>query len=134
VNKLTAVIGLASLLVGATAFANDIDPFGFEKDHFISSKSRAAVVADLSAAHAAGQLLLPGEAGQPVVDAPSIKPRAQVIAETLEAKRLGLITYGELPVKDATAEQARQIQMAGMKALELVVAQKQETGPAASVN
>jgi len=134
VNKLTAAIGLASLLIGATAFANDIDPFGFEKEHFISSNSRTDVVSDLKAAQAAGQLLLPGEAGQRFVDAPSIKPRAQVVAETLEAKRLGLITFGELPASEATAEQARRIEMAGMKALERLAAQKQQTGTAGSLN
>src|SRR5262245_37134774 len=134
VNKLTLAIGLASLLAGATAFANDIDPLGFEKQHFISSKSRADVVSDLNDAQATGQLLHPGEAGLQFVDAPSVAPRAQVVAETLEAKRLGLITYGELPAKEATPAQARQIETAGMKARERLAAQKQESGPAVSLN
>jgi hypothetical protein len=87
---------LSLQLAGGAAYANDIDPFGFEKEHFIASASRADVVSDLKAAQAAGQLLAPGEVGERFVDAPSVKTRAQVVAETREAKRLGLITYGEL--------------------------------------
>jgi hypothetical protein len=122
VNKLIAAIGLASVLAGGAAYANDIDPFRFEKEHFIASTSRADVVSDLKAAQAAGQLLAPGEVGERFVDAPSVKTRAQVAAETREAKRLGLITYGELPARDITPAQARQIEMAGMKALDGVAA------------
>ena len=46
------------------------------------------------------------------------KTRAQVIAETLEAHRLGLIVYGERDIPVATPEQERQIVLAGLRARE----------------
>ena len=127
-NKLTSTFALASLLISARVLANDVDPFGFEREHFFSSKSRAEVVADLRAAQAAGQVPVPGELGVKFVDAPSIKPRAQVVAETLEARRLGLITYGELGPKQPTPAQERQIEMAGKQALERTAAAKRAAG------
>lgn len=81
----------------------------------------------LKAAQAAGQLPIPGELGVRFVDAPSTKPRAQVVAETLEAARLGLLTYGELGPKQPTAAQERQIEMAGRRALERLAASKRTT-------
>ena len=129
-NKFASTVALASLVVCTTVLANDVDPFGFEKEHFITSKSRAEVVADVHAAHAAGQLPIPGELGVKFVDAPSVKPREQVVAETLEAKRLGLVTYGELDAKQASAAQERQIELAGMRALERVTAAKRATSQA----
>lgn len=117
---------VASLLLApAFAHANDVDPFGFEKEHFIASKSRAEVVADLKAAQAAGQLPVPGEIGVRFADAPSIKSRAQVVAETRAAARLGLLGgYGELGPRQATAEQERQIELAGMRAGERLTEEK----------
>jgi len=115
---------LAATLVATEVFANDIDPFGFEKEHFISAKSRAEVVADLKRAQAAGELLVPGEIGAKVAETRSIKSRAQVLAETLEAKRLGLVTYGEAAPKQATPAQERQIELAGMRAAAGVTASR----------
>src|SRR5882672_1427730 len=114
--------------ISAQALADDVDPFGIEKEHFISSKARAEVAADLRAAQAAGQVPIPGELGVKFVDAQSIKPRAQVVAETLEAKRLGLISYGELESKQPTPAQERQIEMAGKQALERMAAAKRAAG------
>jgi hypothetical protein len=140
-NTFTAIVAgattkstvvLASLLVSTSVLANDVDPFGFEKEHFIASKSRAEVVTDLRAAQAAGQLPIPGELGVRFVDAPSIKPREQVVAETLEAARLGLLGYGELGLKQPTPAQERQIELAGMRALERLAAAKHTTGQAGS--
>ncbi|HTT12213.1 MAG TPA: DUF4148 domain-containing protein [Burkholderiaceae bacterium] len=55
ITKRTAV--LAALFVATSAApANDVDPMGFEKDHFQFSRSRAEVVADRRAAQAAGQM------------------------------------------------------------------------------
>ncbi|HYS11820.1 MAG TPA: DUF4148 domain-containing protein [Burkholderiaceae bacterium] len=127
-NKLTFTFALASLVISAQALADDVDPFGFEKEHFISSKARAEVAADLRAAQAGGQVPIPGELGVKFVDARSIKPRAQVVAETLEAKRLGLISYGELESKQPTPAQERQIEMAGKQALERMAAAKRAAG------
>src|SRR5262249_11664582 len=121
-TTLLAGSAIASLLISISARANDVDPFGFEKEHFNSSKSRAEVVADVKAARAGGDLPAFGEIGVRVVEAPSILRREQVEAETREAARLGLLTYGELGPKEATPEQERLIEMAGMRALERHVA------------
>src|SRR5262245_18873638 len=120
-KRLAPVVVLAALAFGTVARANDVDPFGFEKEHFISSKSRAEVAGDLRAARAAGELPVFGEIGVRLADAPSTKSRAQVVAETREAQRLGLISYGELGTRQATPEEERQIRMAGLQALESAV-------------
>ena len=43
-------IAIAASLLVSTAYANDVDPNGFEKQYFVTSASRADVVADLKAA------------------------------------------------------------------------------------
>lgn len=109
----------ALLVLSLAAFAaraNDIDPFGFEKEHFITSKTRAEVVADVKAARADGVLPVPGELGVRPAEVASVKTRAQVAAETREAARLGLIVYGEAAPKTPTPEQQHQIELAGMRA------------------
>jgi len=121
-------LAFASIVVVASVRANDIDPFGFEKEHFITSKARAEVVADLKAAQASGQLPVAGEIGVRAIDTPSIKARAQVVAETLEAARLGLLTYGELGPQQATPAQEHQIELAGMRAVAPSNAAKRTTG------
>ena len=118
------VAAFAALAISATVRANDVDPFGFEKEHFASTKSRAEVVADLKQAQAAGQLPIPGELGVRFADAPSTKPRAQVVAETIEARRLGLISYGEVGPREATQAEEQRIHMAGIRALERLAAAK----------
>jgi len=116
---------LAALLAASSAFANDIDPFGFEKEHFETSKSRAEVTMDLQTARSAGQLLKFGDVGFQPAETPSIKTRAQVAAETREAARLGLLGgYGEAGPKQATAAQEHQIELAGLRALEKTTAAK----------
>lgn len=89
---------------------------GNEVFQFQSTLSRAEVQAQAVAARDAGQLprgeILPvqAEVGAPL-------SRAQVRAEAAEALRLGLIPHGEiLPV--ATAEQAEQIRLAGLRAVQ----------------
>lgn len=115
---------LVALLATSSAFANDVDPFGFEKEHFQTSTSRAVVSADLKAAQAAGELPI-GELGVKPQDVKSVKARAQVVAETLEAARLGLLShYGEQEPKQATQEQERQIQVAGLRAIGLATASR----------
>jgi hypothetical protein len=110
------VLILASLLVSTSVFANDVDPFGFEKQQSIGSTSRAEVVADLKLAQQQGQLPV-GELGVKPIDAPSIKSRAQVAAETREAARLGLLRHGVLGPVQATVEQEQQITLAGLRAI-----------------
>ena len=108
---------LAALLASTTAFANDVDPFGLEKDHFQFSKTRAEVKADLKVAQATGQLPVFGEIGVQPIAIASTASRAQVVAETREAARLGLLSYGELGPKDATPAQEHQIKLAGERAI-----------------
>jgi len=109
---------LIALLAAAPAFANDVDPNGFEKEHFVTSRTRAQVQAEFKQAQKAGELPVAGEIGVRFVDAPSRKTRAQVVAETLEARRLGLLeNRGELGPVLATPEQERQIELAGLRAI-----------------
>jgi hypothetical protein len=116
---------LAGLLFASSAFANDIDPFGFEKQHFQFAKSRAEVNAELKMAQATGQLPAYGEVGIRPSEEKSVKTRAQVAAETREATRLGLLSsYGEASPRQATVEQEHQIELAGLRALEQVTAAK----------
>jgi hypothetical protein len=124
IMKRTVVLA-ALLLVAASAFANDVDPFGFEKEHFQSSKSRGEVKAELEDAQAIGQLPVFGEIGVKPVEIASTKSRAQVVAETREAARLGLLGgYGELGPKRATVEQEQQIKFAGGRAIAPTTASK----------
>jgi hypothetical protein len=106
----------ASLLAASTAFANDIDPFGFEKQVFVSTKSRAEVAADAQQALALGQTSR-GEIVY-VESTPSVKTRTQVVAETKEAGRLGLLaSRGEAGPAQPTAEQEQLIRVAGLRAI-----------------
>ncbi len=82
---------LATLAVSGVAFANDVDPNGFEKQHFTASASRATVVAELKAAQAAGQMPV-GELGVRVQPQASVKSRADVAAEA----RTSTHRYGEV--------------------------------------
>jgi hypothetical protein len=96
--KRTAVLA-ALLIATSAALANDVDPMGFEKEHFQFSKSRAEVVADLRAAQAAGQMPV-GELGVKPTVIKSEKTRAEVAADTRDAARRGLLSgYGELGPK-----------------------------------
>jgi len=109
---------LAALLVATSAFANYIDPNGFEKEHFQYSKTHAQVAADLKVAHTTGQLPVFGEIGVNPIEEKSVKTREQVAAETREAARLGVLrAYGEADQKQATVEQEQQIKLAGLRAL-----------------
>ena len=82
---------LASLLVASNVYANDVDPNGFEKQHFISSASRAEVVADLKIAQQQGQLPT-GELGVKATEIKSVKSRAEVAMEA----RNSVHVYGEI--------------------------------------
>jgi len=86
-----SIVFAAAVLASGAALANDVDPNGFEKEHFQSSASRASVIADLKAAQAQG-LLPQGELGVKVVLQPSAKSRAEVAAEARNSAR----HYGEV--------------------------------------
>ena len=120
-----SILVLAALLVATSAFANDVDPNGFEKEHFQFSKSRSEVTTDLKVAQAKGELPVFGEIGVVPVPEKSVKTRAQVAAETREAARLGLLgAYGEADQKQATPQQEQQIHLAGLRALSETTASK----------
>jgi len=107
-----------ALLAATPAFANDVDPFGFEKQDVVGTASRAQVRAEFDQARAAGQLPVAGEIGVRFVDPPAQKTRAQIVAETREARRLGLLDgRGELGPIVATPEQQRQIELAGLRVI-----------------
>jgi hypothetical protein len=111
---------LSPLLAAAPAFANDVALFGFEAEHFLSTRSHAQVAAGLKQAQKAGQLPVAGEIGVRFVDTPSRKTRAQVVAEPLEARRLRLlVNRGEPGPVLATTEQERQIELLGLREIGL---------------
>jgi len=109
-----SIIVIAALLASGSVLASDVDPAGFEKEHFNSSLSRADAVA-LSKRASAPSIRIDDQ-GRAIV-APSTLPRAQVAAETREAQRLGLIRYGEMGSIQPTAEQEQQIKVAGQRAV-----------------
>ena len=106
-----------ALALGAGAAFAEGPIEGNEVFNFQSTLSRAEVQAQAVQANRAG-LVARGEI-VPVQEtvADSGLSRAQVRAETIEARRLGLIASGEiLPVP--TAEQAEQIRLAGLRAVQ----------------
>jgi len=60
----------------------------------------------------------------PAAVVPSGLQRAQVVAEAIEARKLGLITEGERQAPVPTAAQAAQIRLAGLNAVNHRVATK----------
>ncbi len=90
---------------------------GNEVFAFTSQASQAEVRGQAIAAQNAG-LIVNGEI-TPVQKVETVgKTRAQVVAETAEARRLGLLTIGE-EMQFATPAQAEQIRMAGLQANQL---------------
>jgi hypothetical protein len=105
---------LASLLVSTSVFANDVDPNGFEQQHFNGSMTRAEALAQARTPTALG--IKVDDQGR-AITTPSTKARAQVAAEQREAARLGLMKFGEIGAVQATADQERQITVAGLRAI-----------------
>jgi hypothetical protein len=60
----------------------------------------------------------------PAAVVPSGVQRAQVVAEAIEARKLGLVTEGERQAPTPTAAQAEQIRLAGLNAINHHVAAK----------
>jgi hypothetical protein len=102
---------ITAALIGATpAFAaSDVDivPYGY-----VAQAMRATKLSAQAAARPAV-----GESGIVFSDAPAAKPRLQVIAETQEAARLGLLAQGEGDQALPNARQNEQIRQAGLRAL-----------------
>lgn len=105
---------LAMLVASAPAFSNDVYPYGFEKEHAQSTLSRAQVVDNMRIPQPVSIRI--DDQGR-VRTQPSTKPRAQVVAETNEAARLGLLRWTEIGPVAATVEQERHIKQAGLQAI-----------------
>jgi hypothetical protein len=112
-GNIMKLVLLASLLVSTSVFANDVDPNGFEKEHFNGTMTRAEAIAQAKTAR--GPSIRIDDQGR-AITAPSTKSRAQVAAEAREAARLGLMKYGEVGPVQTTAEQEQQIALAGLRA------------------
>lgn len=116
----TSAAGVALALAAGLAQAESptVAP---EIENFVSSKSRAEVRAQTLGAIQAG-FVVRNEADYQrlTLDTrPSTLTRAQVVAEAVEARRLGLIAYGERSAPMATPEQLDRIRMAGLRALSM---------------
>lgn len=109
----------AALLAAMPAYAaGDVDilPYGYVAQAMRETKASSHTQAKIAAAQAAGELPV-GEAGVQFRDAPTAKSRAQVIVETQEAARLGLLVGGESDAAQANAEQDERIRQAVARAL-----------------
>ena len=93
IKKISAAVLMLSLAGAALAEA----PYP-EDSKFVSTKSRAEVVAELAQARANGELPI-NDVSYPdkAIAAPSTKTRAEVIDELKQAR-----ANGELPINDAT--------------------------------
>lgn len=106
----------AALAATAPAFANDVD---FYPNGFVSSAIRAAQADRFAHATASGAVGA-SDSGSAVAR----KTRAQIVAETREAARLGLMTSGEADLVIATPAQERQVEQAGLRAVGIEAASK----------
>lgn len=110
----------AALLAVTPAFAADVDllPYGYVTQVMHETKVQAAVSGQARGAATAAERAA-GEAGAKSVPAPSAKSREQVIAETQEAARLGLLVQGEGHPAAASTQQDERIRQAGLHAIGL---------------
>jgi hypothetical protein len=101
----TTILAAASF----SAFANDVDllPNGYLSSVIREAQSRSIERVTAPAIR---------EASAPLSQTPSMKSREEVVAETSEAARLGLLNVGEAGTVNATPEQLRQIEQAGERA------------------
>jgi hypothetical protein len=109
--KRVHLIAVAALAASASAYANDVD---FYPNGFVSSVIQAAQ----EERQAGAQSVLRAS------DAHASATRAQVIAETREAARLGVLQSGEAGPVATTSEQEHQIKQAGLRALGIEAASK----------
>jgi Domain of unknown function (DUF4148) len=116
-NRLMIATTLVALLGAGSAFAAE-GTQDFQPSSIQSTKSRADVKAELAAAQRDGTLETRnyGEASA-APKAASTLSRAQVVAETREALRLGLLDRYDGYAPEPTAAQLEQIRQAGMRAV-----------------
>ncbi len=109
----------AALAAGHMVPVGEAPNYPFDPALAVSTRSRAAVAHEAAAAVAAGEiphgeLSLANLQREPVT---SHKSRAQVRAETRQARRLGLLTpAGELTAPAVTLAQSEAIRAAGLRA------------------
>jgi len=101
------LLAFAALAASSSAFADDVD---YYPNGFVSSAIREAQAARTAAPSRAA-----GDAN--TATAHVQKSRAQVVAETREAARLGLLNTSEAGAVQPTPEQAHQIELAGLRAV-----------------
>ena len=122
-NRKTLIATVTTLvaLVGAgSAFAQEATQ-GFPAAQVLSSKSRADVKSELAAAQRTGTFGYAEASPEPF--AASTITRTQVLAETREAQRLGLLgESNEAGVRIATPAEQEAIRSAGLRAIETSVA------------
>jgi hypothetical protein len=99
--KRSYLFAIAILSASSSVYANDVD---FLPNGFVSSVIREAQ----------------SEASRVTAS----RTRAQVVAETREAARLGLLNHGEAGPPEATPEQTHQIEEAGIRAVAIQSAAK----------
>ncbi len=117
-TKTYLIVSAIALAAAGSAFASE-GPDDFTKN-FVSTKSRAEVLADANIAYTAG-LIESGEVSFVPVAKLSL-PRAQVVAEAREAQRLGLTRSNEAGAPVATVAQNEAIRAAGARAVATVTA------------
>jgi hypothetical protein len=112
------LLALAAFAASAPAFAADVDeaPYGF-----VSAVIRSTQADKARTVRPATSV---GETGAAPTEVVATKSRAQVVAETREAARLGLLNYGEAGPVQPTSEQEHQIEQAGQRALAIDFASK----------
>lgn len=117
VKTFSILAGLVATLGSSAAFAAD--------EYALNQNLPVAAAA--SVPHAAQRVAAVDEFQRnqfPAAVVPSNLQRAQVVAEAIEARKLGLIAHGEGNVPTPTAEQAEQIRLAGLNAVNHQVAAK----------
>lgn len=102
------LVAAALAAASFSAFASDVD---LVPNGYLSSVIREAQSRSIERAARAIH-----EADAPLSHEPYLVTRAQVVAETREAARLGLLNVGEAGTVNATPEQLRQIEQAGLRA------------------
>jgi Domain of unknown function (DUF4148) len=93
-NTKKSLVAIAAFAAVASAFAGDVNPFG-NSDNFVSTKTRAEVVAELRQAQADHTYVASGrEFDAPSIKSVSARTRADVVAELRQAKEDGTYNIG----------------------------------------
>lgn len=118
-SKLIGSLVLAAASSPAAADFGDAHYRFFESIANAPSVAREQVRQELAAARASAEVQV-GERGYAFAIEPSTRSRAEVVAEVLEAARLGVLVVGEAGAPTATAEQEARIAAAGREAAKML--------------